>query len=310
MKCARLLLWVVALAVLSSCNANKPAGTGPHATVLMRDGTSVAGTLVSSSSTEVEVLGDDQVSRRIPMSQVRSIDYGEAPPAAAAAPATLATPPAPATSATPPAPASPAARRAPAPTAEAVHDTHYHPSAAAITTKTSQLAAGTRVSVRTEETIDSSRAVPGQTFASEVSEDVLDDAGNVVIPRGANAQIVIKSASKGGRFQGQSDLVLDLASVSVDGRQYQLDTRDIVRRGEEGVGKNKRTAEYTGGGAAIGALIGAIAGKGKGAAIGAGAGAGAGALAQAVTRGDAVRIPAETVLTFRLDSALKVVAAR
>src|SRR5262245_24288796 len=179
MKCARSLLWVLALAVLSSCIGNKTAGTGPHATVLMRDGTSMAGTLVASSSTEVEILGDDQVSRRIPMSQVRSIDYGEAAPAPPAA-ATGG----PATSATPPAPASPAVR--PAPTAEAVHDTHYHPSASAITTKTSQLAAGTRVSVRTEETIDSSRAVPGQTFAAEVSEDVLDDAGNVVLPRGAN----------------------------------------------------------------------------------------------------------------------------
>ena len=45
--------------------------------VRLRDGTSVTGALVSSSPTEVEVLGDDQVSRRIPMGQVRSIDYGE-----------------------------------------------------------------------------------------------------------------------------------------------------------------------------------------------------------------------------------------
>jgi outer membrane lipoprotein SlyB len=75
------------------------------------------------------------------------------------------------------------------------------------------------------------------------------------------------------------------------------------------VGKNKRTAEFAGGGAAIGAIIGAIAGGGKGAAIGAGAGAGAGALGEIVTKGK-IKVPAETVLTFKLDSALRVVEAQ
>jgi len=69
------------------------------------------------------------------------------------------------------------------------------------------------------------------------------------------------------------------------------------------------TAEYTGGGAAIGAIIGAIAGHGKGAAIGAGSGAAAGALTQIVTKGGSIKVPAETVLTFKLDKPLRVVAA-
>src|SRR5579884_1779549 len=70
------------------------------------------------------------------------------------------------------------------------------------------------------------------------------------------------------------------------------------------------TAGNTGWGAALGAIIGAIAGGGKGAAIGAASGAGAGALTQILTKGSAVRVPAETVLTFRLDKPLRVVAAR
>ena len=74
--------------------------------------------------------------------------------------------------------------------------------------------------------------------------------------------------------------------------------------------KNRqRTAEFAGGGAAIGAIIGAIAGGGKGAAIGAGAGAGAGALGEIVTKGK-IKVPAETILTFKLDSALRVVEAQ
>jgi len=76
------------------------------------------------------------------------------------------------------------------------------------------------------------------------------------------------------------------------------------------VGGNKRTAKYTGGGAAIGAIIGAIAGGGKGAAIGAGSGAGAGALTQILTKGGSIKVPVETVLTFKLDRPLRVVESR
>ncbi len=117
------------------------------------------------------------------------------------------------------------------------------------------------------------------------------------------------SASGGGRIRGASDLVLDLRSVTIGGRRYRLDAANLEQRGKSGVGANRRTATYTGGGAALGAIIGAIAGGGRGAAIGAGAGAGAGALTQIVTKGGSIRVPAESLLTFRLDRPLRVVAA-
>ena len=165
--------------------------------------------------------------------------------------------------------------------------------------------AGTEVSVRNEETIDSSKAAEGQTFPAEVTKDVLDGEGNVVIPAGANAQIVIRSASQGGKIRGASDLVLDLATVAIDGRQYELSTADLAEKGRSGLGANRRTGEFTGGGAAIGAIIGAIAGGGKGAAIGAGSGAGAGAITQILTKGT-IRVPVESILTFKLDEPLRV----
>ena len=64
---------------------------------------------------------------------------------------------------------------------------------------------------------------------------------------------------------------------------------------------NKRTAEAVGGGAVLGGIIGAIAGGGKGAAIGVLVGGAGGAGAQVLTRGHDVQVPAETLLTFRLD---------
>ncbi len=89
--------------------------------------------------------------------------------------------------------------------------------------------------------------------------------------------------------------------------QYELSTENLAERGRQGVGVNKRTGEFAGGGAALGAIIGAIAGGGKGAAIGGGSGAGAGALAQVLTKGPAVRVPVESVLTFQLDRPLHMV---
>ena len=287
------ILTIAALPILflSSCAKQEPAApvTGPMATVVMRDGTRATGQVLSTSPTEVKLAGNDNITRTIPMAQVRRIDYGDAPPAAA--PVQTAGRPAP----------------APAPQYEPPHEDHYHAVQSAITSKSSEVPVGAEVSVRVEETIDSGKASEGQTYVADVTKDVPDSNGDVVIPRGSNAQIVIRSASKGGRIRGASDLVLDLASISIDGQSYQVSTTDMQRTGSSGVGANKRTAEYTGGGAAFGAIIGAIAGGGKGAAIGAGAGAGAGALTQVLTKGS-IKVPVETVLTFKLDRPLRVVA--
>jgi hypothetical protein len=253
--------------------------------------------VTATSPQQITVAGDDKsTTRTFAMRDVRSVDYDQQ--AAAATP-----PPNPGAAQT-----SDAAQQQDADEASRHAERHSHPEESAIRTKTYLVPAGTRVPVRTEETIDSARAAEGQTYAAEVARDVLDADGQVVIPRGSNALIVIRSAVKGGHFRGTSDLVLDIESVSIDGRQYQLSTADVVEKGKAGIGKNKRTAEYVGTGAVIGSIIGAIAGHGKGAAIGAASGAGAGAAGQLLTRGGAIRVPVESVLTFQLDQALRVVA--
>ena len=138
------------------------------------------------------------------------------------------------------------------------------------------------------------------------SIDIAGTDGRVLIPRGSNATLVVRSASGQGKLQGQSDIVVDVGSVDVNGQHYVLQTSDVARRGREGVGVNKRTGTFVGGGAALGGIIGAIAGGGKGAAIGALSGAGAGTVAQGTTRGKAVRIPSETLLSFRLEAPLDI----
>ena len=106
------------------------------------------------------------------------------------------------------------------------------------------------------------------------------------------------------------NFVLDLDSVRVNGRRYVVNTVDVKTNDPNGIGKNRKTAEMVGGGAVLGTLLGAIAGGGKGAAIGAIAGAAAGGGVQVLTKGHEIRVPAETVLNFRLEEPLNLREAR
>jgi hypothetical protein len=166
--------------------------------------------------------------------------------------------------------------------------------------------AGTTIEVRNNDAIDSATAEVGQTYSGVVEREVVDANGRVAIPRGASATLVVRSASGQGKLQGRSDLAVDVSDVVVGGHRYRLETSDFVEKGKEGVGTNKRTGVFAGGGAALGGIIGAIAGGGKGAAIGALSGAGAGTVTQGVTRGKAVRIPSETLLSFKLEAPVRI----
>jgi len=160
---------------------------------------------------------------------------------------------------------------------------------------------GTSVTVRTNDTIDTRNPSDGRIFTGVVDRDVLDNSGRVAIPRGSNAELIVRNI-------GDHESTLDLESISVNGRRYIVSTSDesVTAERKDGLGKNSRTGKYVGGGAAIGAIIGAIAGGGKGAAIGAATGGAAGAGAQVLTRGKDVRVPAESLVTFRLDQPLRI----
>lgn len=302
----RCIFWtapIVCALLLAGCSKQPaaPAADAPIATVVMRDGTRLSGQVVASTPSEITIKATEGDQRTIPMKSVRRVDYGDvaaANPVVPGAPVTA--PGAAPAAATPP---------RPAPRAEPTHEDHVHAAPAEIRSTTLIVSAGAELPVRTEETIDSAVAVEGQTYAAEIADNVRDKDGAVVIPRGANATIIIRSAAKGGKFRGAADLVMDLQSVSVGGKRYLLDTVDLAQKGHDNVGINKRTGKIVGGGAALGAIIGAIAGGGKGAAIGAGAGAGAGAVGEVVTKGGSIKVPAETVLRFKLEKPLRIVAA-
>ena len=159
--------------------------------------------------------------------------------------------------------------------------------------------AGTTLQVRTTEQIDT-QSMDGRIFTGTIENDVRDTQGRLAIPRGATAELVV-------RRDADNDLVLDLDSVTVNGRRYGVDaTRNRVGGGVDirnsGIGANKETARNVGGGALLGAILGAAIGGGDGAAAGAAAGAAVGAGAQILTKGRRVNVPAETLLSYKLQS--------
>lgn len=161
--------------------------------------------------------------------------------------------------------------------------------------RTAAIPAGTEVVVRTIDRVDANAADPQRRYMASIERDVVDSNGRVVIPRGASAHLIVRNARDGR-------VAIDLRSVNVNGQRFVLDAADLTNaQGREGVGANRRTGEYVGGGAIIGGILGAVVGGGEGAAVGAAAGGAAGAGAEIATSGPRVRIPSETVLRFRLD---------
>ena len=162
--------------------------------------------------------------------------------------------------------------------------------------------AGTVVTVRMIDAIDSAKNHPGDEFAATLNSAVVV-GDHVAFPQGSEVRVRLVEAKKSGHYKGSSQLELELTSITANGATYPVESGYYTLNGAS---RGKRTAETVGGGAVLGTLIGAIAGGGKGAAIGAGAGAATGAGVQAVTRGPQVKIPSETKIDFTLKSPVTV----
>ncbi len=202
-------------------------------------------------------------------------------PGAAAAPVTAATPIVPATAGSASTPAAPVARAAaPAPAPSLV------------------VPAGTRVTIRTTETLSTKTSDVGQSFTG-VLNNPLSVRGGTAFARGTAVRGEVTSAKGRGRFKGAG--VLGITLVSIGGHTVQ--TSEFVASEK---GRGKRTAGFIGGGGGVGALIGGLAGGGKGALIGGLAGAGAGTAAGALTGQRDVTIPAESVVSFTTRSTIRV----
>jgi len=216
----------------------------------------VAGSLRVVATTEILALSFD----------LRPAPAPKAPPAAAPAPA-------PAPAAPPAAAAAAAAPRAPA---------------TGVT-----VPAGTSLSIRLKDSLDSNRHSNGHRFTA-VLEGNLVVGGTTVARKGSPVYGELVGKKKSGRLRGKSEFTVRLTAVSIDGTIV-----PITSSGCQVVTEN--TAKRTAGTVARGAAIGGLAKGSKGAKNGAKWGAGAAIL----TAGNSIFIPAGTLLEFSLASPLK-----
>jgi hypothetical protein len=164
-----------------------------------------------------------------------------------------------------------------------------------------QIPTGTAITIRMIDKVDSREAQLGQTFRASVDEPVLVN-DQTVIPRGADALVKLVEDKQSGKFEGRTILTLALINVTINGQNIDTTTADVSQASSS---RGARTAKVVGGTTALGAIVGALAGGGKGAAIGAASGAAVGGGAQVLTKGQQVKIPSETRLTFTLQQPIQ-----
>jgi hypothetical protein len=201
---------------------------------------------------------------------------------------------------TPPTPASPpaqgreetaAAPRAPAP-----------PPARTVT-----IPAGTLISARLSETLESDKMHPGDSFLAVLDSPLVVD-GLVIAEKGARVEGRVVEVEQAGRVKGRAALGIQLVRFETsDGQRVAIQTETFRKEAEA---TKREDAAKVGLGAGLGAAIGAIAGGGKGAAIGAAAGGAAGTGAVLATRGKPAVIPVETRIDFRLSNSVTITEKR
>ena len=159
---------------------------------------------------------------------------------------------------------------------------------------------GSRLEVRLGETIDVKHVASGDRFTGSLVAPLVID-NTVAVPAGSTATGEILVAHRRGMFKGRSVMALTLTQLEVNGTQYHIETSNLARTKK---GKGRRSAAFIGGGAGMGMLIGGVATGGVGLLVGGLAGGGAGALGAAFTGNRDLSIPAESVVTFRLQDPL------
>lgn len=169
--------------------------------------------------------------------------------------------------------------------------------------KTLTIPAGTLITVRLRDSLNTERNALDENFTATLDAPLIVD-GFVIAERGSTQRGRIMELERSGRVKGRAMMALALTQLSTaDGQHIDIRTDTFRREAESGV---KGDAAKAGVAAGIGAAIGAIAGGGKGAGLGAIIGGAAGAGGAMATRGKPVDLPSETRLTFRLSEPITI----
>src|SRR5260370_35875526 len=115
--------------------------------------------------------------------------------------------------------------------------------------------AGTLISVRTIDAIDSSDSLVGDRFLASL-EEPLTLQGNVVVAKDVAVYGRLTQSKESGTFTGRSQLRLELTGIVVNGKMVPVVTGEYEVAGQS---RGASTAKRRGGGADPRAIIGARA---------------------------------------------------
>lgn len=173
--------------------------------------------------------------------------------------------------------------------------------------RTVTIPAGTLISARLSETLESDKMQPGDSFLAVLDSPLVVE-GLVIAEKGARLEGRVVEVEQAGRVKGRAALGIQLVRLETsDGQRVAIQTETFRKEAEA---TRREDAAKVGLGAGLGAAIGAIAGGGKGAAIGAAAGGAAGTGAVLATRGKPAVIPVETRIDFRLNHPVTITEKR
>jgi hypothetical protein len=137
---------------------------------------------------------------------------------------------------------------------------------------------GTEIRVRIDNPIQVSKWDEGQIFAGYVQRNVYAQDGNLAVPAGSNAELIVRRI-------GPNQLALDLESITANGQRYVMNT--------QGPSFNMPQAEYQNGSGLVGNVLGIISNS---------------AGFQVEAQGDHIYVPAGSVIRFSLQEPLHTVS--
>jgi len=162
------------------------------------------------------------------------------------------------------------------------------------TVKEITIPAGTRLVLRTTDTVDTDRHGAGHRFRAQLESAVVID-GVTVIPRHAYLHGRVESAGQARRVAGSAELSIAFTDVMIDDQLFRITTGELSAQTSN---EARRTVGRTARAAAVGGLFGGRSGARTGAAVG--------ASASILTRGASINIPRGTILETSLAAALTV----
>ena len=142
---------------------------------------------------------------------------------------------------------------------------------------------GTQLAIRLVDPIDSEKSQTGDTFHATLNAPLTSD-GEQAVPGGVDIIGHVVEVKSAGKFAGQSEVVLQLDSLTSGGKTYNLQTDQYKKTGSS---RGKNTAAKVGGGAVVGSIIG-------------------GGGVQAATKSQQIKLPSETILNFTLQAPVTV----